>query len=177
MAHGEYLLAYLDTSKFPTEPGALQRYMDQYFHIDNASPSTTFLLAGSVLQVGATPALRSAIFRLIGNLPGVVSLGPTKDAAGRRGIGVALDAGGNRNILVFNSATSAVLGVRFVSITNGNRAGSQIPKGAPVGSTTYGATGVTASTFVFPGGRAAPPLQRHAGPGSPSEAQFSGTQG
>lgn len=176
-SHGQYRLAYLDTSKFPTEPDALQHYMDQYFQIDNGSRSATFLLAGSVLQVGATPALRSAIFRLIGQLPGVVSLGPTKDAAGRRGIGVALDANGNRNILVFNPTTSAVLGLKFVSNKKVGGTELAIPKGVAVASTTYGAAGVTASTSVLPNGWPAPPLQTSATPGTPSEAQFAGPRG
>jgi hypothetical protein len=175
-AHGEYFLSYLDSSKFPTQPAALQQYMDRYFEIAGG-PTTTFLLAGNVLQVGANPALRSAIFGLIEHLRGVTLLGPTKDPSGRSGTGVAIDGDGTQYILVFNPTTSAVLGEKFVSTKSVNFGGLVTPKGTLVGSTTFGTTGVSSSTSTLPGGRPAPPFQANPEVGTARETQFSGSQG
>ena len=48
-AHGQYFLSDLDSSQFPTQPAALEKYMDRYFKIHKESPSATFQLAGNVL--------------------------------------------------------------------------------------------------------------------------------
>lgn len=156
-ADGQYFLAYPDSSKFPTQPDALQKYMGQYYEI-TGGPTTTFLLAGNVLEVGASPALRSAIFQLIEDLHGVVLLGPTKDPAGRTGTGVAIDGFGNRYILIFDPTTSAVLGEKIVSTTTVTQAGQMVPSGTLVGSTTFGTTGIASSTTTLPNGSSAPPV-------------------
>lgn len=143
-SQGKYFLSYLDSAKFPTQPAALQTYMDRYFQITGGS-STTFQLAGTFLQVGARPALRSALFQLIEHLRGVFLLGPTKDASGRTGTGVAVDGFGNRYILVFDPTTSAVLGEKVVSTKTVVQAGQVIPRGTLVASTTFGPTGVVSS--------------------------------
>ena len=171
-AHGQYFLSYLNSSTFPTQPAALEKYMDRYFKIYKESPSATFQLAGNVLQVGASPALRSAIFELIEHLRGVVLLGPTKDPIGRSGTGVAIDGFGNRSILIFNPKTSAVLGEKIVSAKSVTEAGQVIPKGTLVSSETFGTTGVASSTSKYPDGRPAPPSTAATGASSPSAAFF-----
>jgi hypothetical protein len=171
-AHGRYFLSYLDPSQFPTQPAALEKYMDRYFKIYKESPSATFQLAGNVLQVGASPALRSAIFELIEHLRGVVLLGPTKDPTGRSGTGVAIDGFGNRFILIFNPKTSAVLGEKVVSDKSVTQAGQVIPKGTLLSSETFGTTGVVSSTTTYPDGRPAPPYTGATGASSPSAATF-----
>ncbi len=160
-ADGQYFLSYPDSSKFPTQPQALQQYMEHYYQI-TGGPTTTFLLAGDVLEVGASPALRSAIFQLIEHLHGVALLGPTKDPAGQMGTGVAIEGYGSRYILIFNPTTSAVLGEKVVSTKTATEAGQVIPKGTLVGSTTFGTTGIAPSTTTFPDGSSAPPVQANA---------------
>jgi hypothetical protein len=160
-ANGEYYLSYLDSSKFPTQPAALQKYMKHYFGITGGS-TTTFLLAGDVLQIGASPALRSAIFKLIEHLPGVSYLGSTKDVAGRSGVGVAINGYANRYILVFNPNTSAVLGEKIVANKTTTHLEETVPKGTQVGFETFGTTGVTSSTSIFPDGASAPDNQNQA---------------
>jgi hypothetical protein len=172
-AHGEYYLSYLDSSKFPTQPVALQKYMKHYFGI-TGGPTTTFLLAGDVLQVGASPALRSAIFQLIDHLPGVSYLGSTKDVAGRSGVGVAIDGYGNRYILVFNPKNSAVLGEKIFANKTTTHHGESIPKGTLVGFETFGTIGITSSTSTFPDGASAPAYQHQAATNS-GPLEFSGT--
>ena len=154
-ADGEYFLSYLNSSRFPTKPAALQKYMDRFFKI-TGGPATTFLLAGDALQVGASPTLRSALFELIEHLHGVILLGLTKDPSGRIGTGVAIEGYGARYILVLNPTTSAVLGEKIVSTKSVTEAGQVIPKGTLVGSMTFGTTGITSSTTTYPDGRTTP---------------------
>jgi hypothetical protein len=171
-SHGEYLLLYLDSSKFPTHPAALQRYMDHYFGIRDNSRSAISQLAANVLQIGARPALRSAIFQLIEHLRGVTLLGTTKDPLGRMGTGVAVQDGQSRTILVFDAKTSAVLGESSVSVRTAHPAGMEIPKGTVVSTETFGVTGITASTNTYPNGRPAPTYKGDTAVGTPSEAIF-----
>jgi len=174
-AHGQYYLSYLDSSKFPTQPAALQKYMNRYFGI-TGGPTTTFLLAGDVLQVGASPALRSSIFQLIERLPGVKLLGTTKDVAGRTGIGVAIDGSANRYILVFNPKTSAVLGEKILASKTTTNLGETVPKGTLVGFETFGTTGIASSTSKFPDGAFAPHyLHQESGVGSSIEYRGTNT--
>jgi hypothetical protein len=172
VSNGTYYLSYLDSSKFPTEPAALQKYMDKFFMI-TGGPATTFLLAGDALQVGASPTLRAALFELIEHLHGVVLLGPTKDPSGRAGTGVAIDGNGNRYILIFNPTTSAVLGEKIFSAKSITHAGQVIPKGTLVSSMTFGPTGITSSTTKYPDGRSASPYQARVGTSTPSGTMFS----
>lgn len=171
-AHGEYSLSFLNSSKFPTQPAALQRYMDRYFGIYDNSASATFQLAANVLQVGARPALRSAIFELIEHLRGVVLLGTTNDPLGRTGTGVAVQEGQSRTTLVFDPKTSAVLGERSVAVQSTHRAGADIPTGTVLGTETFGTTGITASTSSYPDGTSAPTYEGDTAPGTPNEAFF-----
>jgi hypothetical protein len=147
--NGENYLAYPDDSRIPTDPSALKQYLNRYDH--NSGPATAFLIAGDLLQEGASPALRSALFQVIEQLPGVKVLGPTKDEAGRPGLGVALDVGtGDRSVLVFNTKTSAVLGLKSLVGPSASVYGVPVPEGTLAGFTNFGPTGVVSSTSSFP---------------------------
>lgn len=148
-ADGERYLAYPASSQIPTNPAVLRNYLSRY---DNGSgPSTTFLIAGEFLQEGASPALRSALFQVIEDLPGVQLLGPVSDESGRPGSGVALESGtGVRYVLVVNTSTSAVLGLKAMAGPSYSIGGTQVPEGTVVDFTNFGSTGVTSSTSVVP---------------------------
>jgi hypothetical protein len=113
-------------------------------------------LAGNVLQVGASPALRAALFKLVEQLPGVTVLGRTKDASGRFGTGVVMTTPHLRDILVFNPHTSAVLGDLTVTVRSSSVLGTVVPKGTIIDFTTFGKTGVTSSTARLPDGTVVP---------------------
>jgi hypothetical protein len=153
-----YVLSYPATAKFPTQPAALERAIERYFGITKTSKGTRSIvfLAGNVLQVGASPALRAALFKMVQELPGVTLLGRTKDASGRVGVGVALTTGHLRDVLVFNPRTSAVLGELTVTLRNTSLLGTTVPKGTIVDFTTYGSAGVTSSTTRLPDGTLVP---------------------
>jgi hypothetical protein len=146
---GQWYLSFPDSSNFPTQPLALKAYIVRTLKV-TGGPTTIFLLAGDTLQVGARPALRAALFRLIQTLPGIKDLGPTKDEAGQRGIGVAIDGFGNEYTLVFNPKTSAVLGETVRSLKTKNLGGEVISRGTLVGFKNYGRTGITGSITTVP---------------------------
>jgi len=147
-------LSYPDTTHFPTQPSALERAIKKYYGVTGGF-STVFALAGDGLQVGASPALRAALFKLVERLPGVSVIGQTKDEAGRPGIGVSMTSGGIRTVLIFDPQTSAVLGETFVQTKASNIGGATvIPKGTLVGFKTFGSTGVSDSVSSVPSGTA-----------------------
>jgi len=152
-----YVLSYPATAKFPTQPAALERSIERYFHVNYEGTTSIFFSAGNILQVGASPTLRAALFKLVEQLPGVTLLGPTKDASGRVGVGVALSTPHIRHILVFNPRTSAVLGELSVTRTKTSMLGTQVPKGTVIDFTTFGKSGVTSSITHLPGGGVIPP--------------------
>ena len=145
-ANGTYRLSYIDSSQFPSDPHALQQYLNHYFDI-TGGVTTTFLLAGDVLQAGASPTLRTALFRLIEQLPGIKLLGPTRDEAGRSGIGIALNDGKNlRYVLVVDPQTSAVLGEKTLMGPVASQNGVPVPEGTVLGFTTFNTNAIVSST-------------------------------
>jgi hypothetical protein len=151
-----YVLSYPATAKFPTQLAALERAIERYFHVTHVGTTSIFFSAGNILQVGASPALRAALFKLVEQLPGVTLLGPIKDASGRVGVGVALSTPHLRHILVFNPHTSAVLGELTVTRIKTSLLGTVVPKGTVIDFATYGQTGVTSSITRLPGGTVVP---------------------
>jgi hypothetical protein len=148
--NSEWYLAYLDTSQFPTNPTVLQKYMNKYFGITGGA-TTTFFIAGNMLQEGASPALRAALFKLVEQLPGVALIPHAHDAMGRSGVGVVLNEKqhGLRHVLVFDPKSSAVLGEEdFVGPGKFASRVISVPRGTLVGFTEYGPTAVVASTSV-----------------------------
>lgn len=170
--NSHYVLSYPDTAKFPTQPAALERAIEKYFSVTPTRRGATslFFLVGNVLQVGASPALRAALFKLVEQLPGVTPLGRTKDASGRVGTGVALTTPHLRDILVFNPHTSAVLGDLTVTMSSSSVLGTVVPKGTLVDFTNFGKTGVSSSITRLPDGSVVPmaavPASNASGPGA-----------
>jgi hypothetical protein len=116
----------LDPRKLPSDPAASVRKLEtvslQYgtpFGGPPASgPGAAFTQIGDLLRnTGASPALRTALYRLVALLPGVRSLGQTTDSAGRQGVALALVDHGLRHTLIFDPKTAALLG-ELESIAN-----------------------------------------------------------
>jgi len=154
-ADGEYHLPYPAGSHLPTDPTALKQYLNRYDN--NSGPTTAFLTASTIFEEGASPALRSALFQVIEQIPGVTLVGPTKDEAGRSGLGVALDSkssfymgSAKRYIFVFNPKTSEVLGIKILMGPAGSIGGAPVPEGTLIGFTNFGPTAVVSSTSVVP---------------------------
>lgn len=92
-----------------TDPRTLLKQMRR---IDGGppGPAEDFVHVGDFLrETDAPPALRAALYRAAGLIPGVRLLGWVRGHAGRRGLGVALESPTQRSELIFDPRTSAFM--------------------------------------------------------------------
>ena len=114
--------------------------------------SETFVIIGKLLgETYAPPAVRSALYQVAAELPGVKLLGQVKDPVGRTGIGVAYrdERHGQEHELIFDPNTSALLAERDV-LLDPKKAGLKAPAGTIFGYATYLRSGVVDSTSSVP---------------------------
>jgi hypothetical protein len=132
----------LDASELPTDPATLRRMLEAREIQGVGGPpgeAETFTLIGDMLRESYLPAaVRAAIYQLTAELPGVELLGEVDDPVGRPGIGIAYTdrRGGTRHELIFDPATSALLGEQE-SIVRSGVFGFEVPPGTPVGYAAY----------------------------------------
>jgi len=96
-----------------------------------------FVMIGDDLRENyVTTAQRAALFEVAARLPGIVYLGPTRDAAGRPAVAVAMDDShsGVRDVLLFGRDDHAFLGEEETALA-GNSFG--LPAGVVVGQAMY----------------------------------------
>jgi hypothetical protein len=103
-------------------------------------------------RTGAPPAVRSALYTIASQLPGVLLIGPTHDQFGRPGTGVAYDSRGERNELIFDPQTSGLLAEQ-TSVVQRSK-GDPFPPGTVISWSCYLASGVvdsdSATTSAMP---------------------------
>lgn len=149
---------FLDTSDLPTQPRALRRLIEaRKIPLVDGPPgeAETFTLVGDMLRdTYLPPAFRAALYRVVAELPRVELLGEVGDPIGRKGIGVAYTKGSVTHELIFDPATSALLGEREVAARR--IPDLQVPAGTETGSVTY-----LESKVVDSLGRGAPPGAGH----------------
>jgi hypothetical protein len=137
-------LSYLDLSNLPTDPAQLKQLIDERKVEGGPSgDAETFTIIGDLLrETYAPPGVRSALYTIASQLPGVQLVGPVKDDLGRSGTAVAYVSNGVSDELILDPQTSALLAERQV-VTGG---GSWAPVGTVVESTSYVSSGVVDST-------------------------------
>jgi hypothetical protein len=149
---------FLDTSGLPTRPKALRRLIEaRKVPLVDGPPgeAETFTLIGDMLRnTYLPPGFRAGLYRVVAELPEVKLLGEVQDPVGRTGIGVAFTKGSVTHELIFDPATSALLGEREVAARR--IADLQVPAGTETGSATY-----LESKVVDSLGRGAPPGAGH----------------
>lgn len=132
----------VEASGLPTEPATLRKMIEAREIRGLEGPpgeAETFTLIGDMLRQAYLPAaLRATIYRLTAELPGVELLGEVEDPAGRAGIGIAFTdpRRGTRHELIFDPATSALLGERE-SIARAGAYGFKASPGTVVGYAAY----------------------------------------
>jgi hypothetical protein len=132
----------LDASGLPTDPVELRHLIEARKIRGVGGPpgeAETFTLIGDMLRETYLPAdVRAAIYRLTAELPGVELLGEVHDPVGRLGTGIAFTdrKRGTRHELIFDPATSALLGERE-SIVRSAPYGFKAPPGTPIGYAAY----------------------------------------
>jgi hypothetical protein len=133
-----------DESSLPTDPGALAADIsERKVEGGPPGPAEDFVQIGDLLrETDASPALRAALYQVAARLSGVIALGPVTDHAGRRGVGLAYDSQGTRQELIFDPATSALLGEQYTVIGG---AGAVEPPGTDVGWAVYLKTAIVDS--------------------------------
>jgi hypothetical protein len=138
-----------DLAALPTDPSALAADISaRRIEGGPPGPAEDFVQIGDLLrETDASPALRAALYQVAARIPGVIALGTVTDHAGRSGTGLAYDAAGTRQELIFDPATSALLGEQYTVIGG---AGAHEPVGTDVGWAVYLTTRIVDS---LPAGR------------------------
>jgi hypothetical protein len=144
----EDYLRYRDLSALPTDPDSLRQLIEER-KVEGGPPgdAETFTIIGDLLRETYTsPVLRSALYRIASELPGVELVGEVKDPAGREGVAVAYtEPQGVRHELIFDRQTSALLGERDV-LVDPQTAQLTASSGTVIGYAAYLASGVVGST-------------------------------
>ncbi|HEY2741395.1 MAG TPA: CU044_5270 family protein [Gaiellaceae bacterium] len=147
-------LGYTDLSNLPTDPVQLKQQIENRT-IEGGTPgdAETFTIIGDLLrETAAPPAVRSALYTIASQLPGVQLVGPTHDQLGRSGTGVAYVSRGLRDELIFDPQTSGLLGEQQSVVERSKD--NPFPPGSVIGWAAYLASGVvdsdTATTSAMP---------------------------
>ena len=91
---GDELLSLAGLRALPANPAALKSILMSVYN-GGYGDARAYLLQviPPVLDMPVTPAVRAALYGVLAGLPGVRSLGVTRDVAGQQGVGVAYSAG------------------------------------------------------------------------------------
>ncbi|WP_329084766.1 MULTISPECIES: CU044_5270 family protein [unclassified Streptosporangium] len=125
--------AYL--SRLPTDPAGMREHLYRDLARDPLADYTAWGNVGSMITQAYMPsAQRAALFRAAGTIPGVETVAEAEDAAGRRGVAVAMvnRFGGVRHEYIFDSSTYLYLGERVVVV---DAAAAGAPEGTLITST------------------------------------------
>ncbi len=169
---GAYYSDY-DPAGLPTQPTALLRAIEREVRDTRTAPTATAgatvsevatasvfeVIADRLLFASTSPALRSALYRVIAHLPGVELLGWRTDRLGRRGIAVALSHAEigdetTRRELLFDPATGEPLQTQLVQTAPLTEipGTAPLPRGTVLRYTAFIERGVVNSIEDLPGG-------------------------
>ena len=91
---GNELLSLAGLRALPANPAALKSILMNVYNATYGDARAYLLqVIPPVLDMPVTPAVRAALYEVLAGLPGVRSLGVTRDVAGQQGAGVAYSAG------------------------------------------------------------------------------------
>lgn len=115
-------LSYVDLSNLPTDPAALKQLIEsRSIEGGPSGDAETFTIIGDLLrETYAPPGVRSALYTIASELPGVELIGATHDHLGRLGTGVAYVSHGFAHELIFDPQTSALLSEQTVDEQSGS---------------------------------------------------------
>lgn len=112
---GDRFLSLRQLQALPADPAELKALLLAGWSVQGSAGTATsylFQTVPAVLEMPVTSAVRSALYRLLASLPGVQSIGPITDVAGRQGVAVGYTArysGCGRQIDPTSSANPAPL--------------------------------------------------------------------
>jgi hypothetical protein len=105
----------------PADPDALLRLL--VTEGDGPRAARQWEAATDLIDRPAPPAVRAALFRAIGRIPGVRLASDSVDAAGRHGVAVTRTRDGVREELIFDTATHRFLGTRDIVTRSSDQLG------------------------------------------------------
>jgi hypothetical protein len=142
----------------PTQPVALLKALKRELEKEGPARPTAMgvfsLISNGLLFNATSPALRSALYKVLAHLPGVELLGDRRDPLGRRGVAIAIH--GHRSpgfVTLFDPSTATELETEMV-----NRSPSRnphiptIPRGTAETYTVFIRRGIVNSISEIPGG-------------------------
>jgi len=144
-------LFYLDLSKLPSDPTELRQLIDKRT-VEGGPPgdAETFTIIGDLLrETYAPPAVRSALYTIAAQLPGVQLIGAAHDQIGRPGTAIAYVSNGLSHELIFDPQTSALLGEQTV-VDDPAQLNTTAPAGTVLDWTAYLSSGVVDSSTATP---------------------------
>jgi hypothetical protein len=157
-APGGLSLGPTDLAKLPTDPETLgSELSSRKIEGGPPGPAEDFVQIGDLLEeTDASPSLRSALYQVAENVPGVRVLGTVTDHSGRRGMGVSrVNAEGVKQEYIFDPTTSALLGEEELA-TRANAERKGVPKGTVLSWAVYLSSGIVNSLSDTPTGTAPP---------------------
>lgn len=146
---------YINLNNAPTDPAQLKKLIENRT-LEGAPPGDafTFQIISDLLRYSyAPPAVRSALYTIASQLPGVQLIGPTHDQLGRPGTGIAYYQAGpppdglNKRAIyemIFDPQTSALLADQTVVLHRTNS--TPFPPGSVTSSAAYLTSGIVDST-------------------------------
>ena len=109
------VVPYTDLASLSTDPATLEEQLVSRYESGQADTGETFGLAANLLEQGAGPAQRSALFRMVASLPGITFDGSAiVDVTRASATEVSLTANGIKRELLFDPNSSTVLEERNV---------------------------------------------------------------
>jgi len=93
---GDQAFSLHQLQALPADPAKLKALLLTGWSGDSSAGNTTsylFQTVPAVLEMPVTPAVRSALYKLLASLPDVQSIGTVTDVAGQQGVAVAYTAG------------------------------------------------------------------------------------
>jgi hypothetical protein len=170
-AESKFAIPLLDESALPTNPVQLQHLIVNggpslpealVANIDTTkTPAGVFGAAAEILSTpatGSSPALRSALFKVMANVPGVQLLGSATDRTGRTGVELAAPQkgdGGELTEIIIDPSTGEILQTETV-LNDPSQWSSKVQKyfgdtkGEVIAWTDYLGLGVAHSTSAVP---------------------------
>lgn len=111
-------LFFVDADSIPEDVSQLRSKLERR-EVFSGPPGSlgTIDIVGDLLRLPyLAPEQRAALFEVASDIPGIVHDGTVTDGAGREGIGISITEGSTRLQLIFDPASSEVLGERTFEI-------------------------------------------------------------
>jgi hypothetical protein len=129
-------LGYPDPAGLPDQPGPLLSAIYRWVHrspldrlpgqpVPHVSAAYFHLEAFDVLRLmlgsGVTSPAPGVQLRALAEIPGVRIVGPSRNALGRTGIGVAISAAGEEDVEIFDAHSYQIIGGQTVTLRGGHQ--------------------------------------------------------